>query len=111
MKNFKIILTATMILGSMAFASGEQNAEHKEGQKHEMKAKMAEVKQAVNSACAADAEKAGCKDAELGKGLMKCLKEYKKTNKDFKVSDECKKAAEGAREIRKEHKKAKEAKK
>jgi len=45
--------------------------------------------QAVDSACTADASKAGCGNEKVGTGLMKCLHAYKEAHKDFKISDGC----------------------
>lgn len=47
---------------------------------------------AINQACAADAQTAGCSGMTAGHGLMKCLHAYKKAHKDFKISDSCKAA-------------------
>ena len=49
-------------------------------------------KQAINSACSADASTAGCGSEVVGKGLLKCLHMYKKANPSFKFSDGCKAA-------------------
>jgi len=63
--------------------------------KEAVKAEVQEAKAKVNDACAEDAAKAGCTgdSATIGKGLMKCLKAYKKEHKDFKISDSCKMAS------------------
>ena len=67
----------------------------------------AEIKkdiQAVNVACQEEAKTAGCEGKEVGKGLLKCVREYRKANKDFKVSDGCKDALKDLRAERKKHK-------
>lgn len=60
--------------------------------------------QAVNVACQEEAKAAGCEGKEVGKGLLKCVREYRKANKEFKVSDGCKDALKELRAERKKHK-------
>ncbi len=48
--------------------------------------------QAINTACSADAQTAGCGSEVVGKGLLICLHKYKKANASFKFSDSCKAA-------------------
>lgn len=98
-KALAIIVIATSVF---AFADGHK-AEHK--------AKAAEHKAAINSACAADAATAGCGDKEAGGGLLKCLHAYKKANKDFKISDACKASTKSLRDEKKEWKAKKAAEK
>lgn len=58
---------------------------------------------AVKTACAAEAKTASCGDMEVGAGLLKCIHNYKKEHrKDFKFSDECKKAMKNLKAHRKE---------
>jgi hypothetical protein len=47
---------------------------------------------AINSACATEAQTASCGADKVGTGLLKCLHAYKKAHKDFKFSDGCKSA-------------------
>ena len=47
---------------------------------------------AINQACTAEAQAAGCSGMTAGHGLMKCIRAYKKEHKDFKISDSCKAA-------------------
>lgn len=101
-KALAIIVIAS---SAMAFASG--NSE----KKAEVKAKIAAHKQEVNSACSADAEKAGCAGKEIGAGLMKCLHAYKKSNKEFQISESCKSATKSLRDERKSAKAEKAAEK
>lgn len=101
-KALAIIVIAT---SAMAFANG-----HGE-KKAEMKAKMAAHKEEVNTACASDAEKAGCAGKEVGGGLMKCLHAHKKANKDFQISESCKSATKSLRDERKTAKAEKAAEK
>lgn len=49
-----------------------------------------ESAQAVNAACAAEVPE--CSSKKVGKGLKKCIHEYKKAHKEFKISDSCKAA-------------------
>lgn len=59
----------------------------------------------VNSACSADAAAAGCPGQEVGDGLLKCLRSYKKQNKkEFILSEGCKNAMKSLRDARKEKK-------
>lgn len=53
---------------------------------------LSQDKQAIDSACTADAATAGCGSEVVGKGLLKCLHAYKKANPSFKFSDGCKAA-------------------
>ncbi len=48
--------------------------------------------QSIDNACKAEAQTAGCGNEVVGKGLLRCLHAYKKSNKDFKFSDGCKTA-------------------
>jgi len=102
-KTLAIIVIAA---SGMAFADN-----HDGGHKAEHKAKAAEHKAAVNTACTADASIAGCAGKEVGGGLLKCLHAYKKANKDFELSESCKSAAHSMRGDKKEWKAKKAAKK
>ena len=77
-------------------------------------ADMKADREAVDAACSQDAVTAGCQGQTFGKGLMKCMQSYKKSHKEFKVSDACKSAGEKLRADRKEkkadHAEAKEVK-
>jgi hypothetical protein len=46
----------------------------------------------INAACTQDAQVAGCSGEVVGKGLFKCLHNYKKANKSYKFSPGCKAA-------------------
>ena len=61
-------------------------------------------KAAIDAACSADAQTAGCGGETVGKGLLKCLAAHKKSNKDFKVSDACRAAIKQGHEDRAEKK-------
>ena len=56
---------------------------------------------AINTACASDAQTAGCGGEKVGKGLLKCLGAYKKAHKDFKFSDACRDAMKQRRSDKK----------
>ncbi len=56
--------------------------------------------QAIDSACKAEAATAGCGDEVVGKGLLKCMGQYKKAHKDFRFSDGCRSAIKQLREDR-----------
>lgn len=45
---------------------------------------------AVNSSCSAEAATAGCGEAKVGSGLLKCIHAYRKDHKEFKISEGCK---------------------
>lgn len=94
---------AIIVIASSVFAFAN------EGHKAEHKAKAAEHKAAINTACTADAEKAGCADKEVGSGLLKCLHAYKKANKDFQISESCKSSTKSLRDEKKEWKAKKAA--
>jgi len=57
---------------------------------------------AVKSACSAEATAANCGDKAVGTGLLKCLGEHRKANKEFKVSEGCKSAMKTLRKDRKQ---------
>ena len=48
--------------------------------------------QSINTACAADAQTAGCGTEVVGKGLLRCLHAYKKAHHEFKFAEACKAA-------------------
>jgi|WetSurMetagenome_2_1015567.scaffolds.fasta_scaffold15668_3 hypothetical protein len=58
---------------------------------------------AINTACAADAQTAGCGDKKVGSGLLRCLGEYRKAHKEFTLSAGCKSAVEKRRDDQKQH--------
>lgn len=55
----------------------------------------------VDSACSAEGATANCGDKKVGTGLLKCIEEYHKSHKDFKVSDSCKQARKQLKEAHK----------
>ncbi len=72
-----ILMTLTVALFSVSAMA--QNGELKQD------------KEAVDSACSAEAKTANCGDAKVGTGLLKCG--YKKEHKkEFTISDGCKSA-------------------
>ena len=69
----------------------------------EMKAEHTDIVTKVKAACAPEIQATGCSQ-DLGKGLLKCIRAYKKAHKEFKISDSCKEASHEGREMHKEHK-------
>ncbi len=55
----------------------------------------------INSACTQDAAATGCTGMVVGKGLLKCMHQYKKQNKAFKFSAGCKAAMKELRDDKK----------
>lgn len=64
-------------------------------------AQAGEKADAVLTACSAEAQSTGCTDKKIGKGLLKCMKTYKKQHKDFTFSDGCKNSMKELRQARK----------
>jgi len=93
-----------VILSACTFLTAHANDPQK---KEELKADRDQV----NTACAADAQTAGCAGKVVGEGLLKCLHAYKKEHKEFKISDACKAARKELRSDRAEMKAEKEEKK
>ncbi|GAB6141743.1 hypothetical protein JCM14076_24720 [Methylosoma difficile] len=46
-------------------------------------------RQNIGTACRQDAQTANCGTEQVGTGLLKCLHEYKQSNRAFKFSDDC----------------------
>ncbi len=46
-------------------------------------------KENINNVCQSDARMANCQDLKAGSGLLKCIHAYKKTHKNFQLSDAC----------------------
>ncbi len=46
----------------------------------------------VDSACQSDAATAGCSGEVLGRGLLKCMRKYKREHKGFQFSSGCEQA-------------------
>jgi hypothetical protein len=76
----KTLLTLAALFSISTFVNAEPDA------------KMKSDAQAVNAACTAEAATAGCGQAVVGKGLLKCIHAYKEANKGFTVSAGCKAA-------------------
>jgi hypothetical protein len=45
--------------------------------------------QATNTSCTQESETAKCGNDKVGTGLLECFNTYKKTHKDFKITDVC----------------------
>ena len=100
MKKVLLTVTAVILSATLAYAQTEATpAKSKEAIKEEIKAQVEKVK----AACSADYTTMGC--AGEGKEKAKCVREYKKSHKDFKFSDACKSAMKDGREMRAERKK------
>ncbi len=56
------------------------------------KENMSPDAQALDAACASDAQTAGCSGLKVGTGLLKCLHKYKTEHKEYKFSKECREA-------------------
>lgn len=122
----KLLLTiATLASFALTAAAGEpgpynvtepaaaaQNAPNESGPKkdrQEMKRelhkqireKAAMVHAKILEACSADIATAGCSGKE-GPEMMRCMRIYKESHKDFKPSDACREAMGEGRELRKE---------
>lgn len=67
-------------------------------------ADMKSDKEGVAAACTQDSATAGCGSEVVGKGLLKCLHEYKKAHKEYKFSEGCKSAMKTLRADHKEKK-------
>ncbi len=92
MTKFTKTLLAAFLFTCAAGAHAEKNPE--------MKADA----QAINSACGKDAETTGCGGKVVGKGLLKCMREYKQSHKEYKFSEGCRDAMKKMREDRQEGK-------
>lgn len=108
MKKLLLTVSALILSSSLSFADiAAPPPDHKGKEEHkaEMKAHMEQVK----AACSADVAATGCKGE--GREVMKCVHEYKKTNKDFKFSEGCREAMKAGHEMRKERKMARKERK
>jgi hypothetical protein len=83
-----------------------QKREERKKMREERKAAREDMKEKIKSACAEDISKTGCTGE--GKDLLRCVHDYKKSNKDFKASDSCKSAMKEGRAFRHEQKKKRE---
>ncbi len=91
-------VTVRILLASALFFAATANA-------HAMNEKLKEDAQAINAACKADASTAGCGNEVVGKGLLKCLRNYKQAHKEYKFSQGCRDAMKQLREDRQAEKK------
>lgn len=71
----KVILMAVLMISTFGVAHSAEN-------------KMASA-QGTNTTCTQESETAKCGNDKVGTGLLACLNEYKKSHKDFKISDSC----------------------
>lgn len=56
------------------------------------KKERAEADSEIKQSCSSEVSTANCSDKSYGKGLMKCLENYKKQHKEFQISEGCKSA-------------------
>ena len=89
--------------GSTATPAPDAVRAARQQQRGEMKAEHTDMVAKVKAACATELQATGCSQ-DLGKGLMKCIRAYKKAHKEFMISDSCKEARHEGREMHKEHK-------
>ncbi|MCC2680072.1 MAG: hypothetical protein K0R29_2648 [Pseudobdellovibrio sp.] len=121
MKKLMILLGAvvTMSFGSFAQepAASDPNApaahgpkqtkkEMKKQMREEMKQKREMLHAKILEACGPDLQTAGC-SGKTGGDMMQCMRTYKEAHPEFKVSDACREAHEGKRELKKEKRKMK----
>jgi hypothetical protein len=104
MKKILFTISALVLSSAMASANMENasaaTAKSKEAIKEEIRSNLEQVK----ASCSADMATTGCEGE--GREKMKCVREYKKKNKDFKLSEACKSAMKSGQELRKERKMA-----
>ena len=89
--------------GTTASPAPDAVREARQQERAKMKAEHSDMKEKVKAACATEIQATGCSQ-DLGKGLMKCIREYKKSHKEFTISETCKAARHDGREMHKEHK-------
>jgi hypothetical protein len=104
MKKLLLTISALVLSSTMAYAEMEMSptatAKSKEAIKEEIRSNLEQVK----ASCSADMAAAGCQGEFREK--IKCVREYKKKNNDFKLSEACKSAMKNGHELRKERKMA-----
>ncbi len=84
------LLSSQALFATETAAPAEKTKETPNAMHEDMKKKREEADQKIKASCADEIAKANCGEKEMGHGLMMCLKEYKKSNKDFKFSEACK---------------------
>lgn len=88
----KSVISVLVFMGAVAVFAGEKHAE-------------ADAK--IKAACSAEIAATGCADKDLGKGLLKCMHAYKKEHKEFKFSEGCKDVKKELKSMRQARKEAK----
>ena len=73
-------------------AKEEKAALEEKAKKDKASNETATIIEASNVACAQDSKTANCGSQKVGTGLLKCIGEYKKANKNFSVSTACQEA-------------------
>ena len=105
-------LIIAMLASFFAFTAIAENSEIKAEVQAPVNAELKPDREAVNSACAEESKIAGCGDAVVGGGLLKCIHTYKKAHKkEFKVSDSCKESMRKLKSHRMEIKEKRQEKK
>lgn len=89
------IIKALLVTTTLCLISGYANADN---HKAEMKADA----RAIDQACQSDAANTGCTGEVVGKGLLKCMRAYKKAHKEYKFSEGCREAMKKMKEDRRE---------
>ena len=79
---------ATLILASLSVAQAQTPVTTAPAPVSGKVADMASA-QAINTVCTEEAATAKCGNDKVGSGLLKCLRDYKKANKDFVITDSC----------------------
>lgn len=86
MKKILMALVLTSSVSAFAVESSNIDKPKADPTKKEL---LHEDRTQVNNSCSAESTTAGCEDKKVGSGLLKCIHEYKKKNKEFKVSEAC----------------------
>ncbi len=101
----KVLLASIMSLSMFAaYAQAEEASVPAAQPTAEQKAELKSDRVAATAACQEEAKIAGCSDKVVGKGMLKCIHQYKKSHKDFKIGDGCKAAGKELRKDRKAYK-------
>ena len=95
----KYVYIVSLVLGLALAAQAESGPTEKQQKREQFQA----LREQVAGACSQELATAGC---EKGKGMMKCVKKYYKTNHEsgVKISEACKGAIKQMRAVRKERK-------
>lgn len=92
MKKFLLSTVSILSISLIAVAEGPQQGG---GQMREQM--RAKIQERVQAACGQDIATAGCSGVN-GKARMQCMKDYKKSHQEFKVSEGCRAEMQDLRE-------------